>query len=49
MTTDKELDEKSEDLMRLFFSFCSYEEIKKYINEEDSLTESGEYLLAAIK
>ena len=47
--TDKELDEKSDDLMKLFFSFCSYEEIKKYINEEDSLTESGEYLLAAIK
>ena len=47
--TDKELDEKSVDLMRLFFTFCSYEEIKKYINEEDSLTESGEYLLATIK
>ena len=31
------------------FTFCSYEEIKKYINEEDSLTESGEYLLAVIK
>ena len=47
--TDKELELKSDDLMRLFFSFCSYEEIKKYINEEDSLTESGEYLLAVIK
>ena len=47
--TDKELEQKSDDLMRLFFSFCSYEEIKKYINEEDSLTESGEYLLAVIK
>ena len=47
--TDKELDEKSDDLMRLFFTFCSYEEIKKYINEEDSLTESGEYMLAVIK
>ena len=34
--TDKELEQKSDDLMRLFFSFCSYEEIKKYINEEDS-------------
>ena len=47
--TDKELDEKSDDLMRLFFTFCSYEEIKKYINEEDSLTESGEYMLAVIR
>ena len=47
--TDKQLDEKSDDLMRLFFTFCSYEEIKKYINEEDSLTESGEYMLAVIK
>ena len=46
---NKQLDEKSDDLMRLFFTFCSYEEIKKYINEEDSLTESGEYLLAVIK
>ena len=49
MMTDKALDEKSDDLMRLFFTFCSYEAIKKYINEEDSLTESGEYLLAVIK
>ena len=47
--TDKELEQNSDDLMRLFFSFCSYEEIKKYINEEDSLTESGEYLLAVIR
>jgi hypothetical protein len=38
--TDKELEQKSDDLMRLFFSFC---------DEEEGLTESGEYLLAAIK
>ena len=47
--TDKELDEKSDDLMRLFFSFCDDAELDKYIDEEGELTESGEYLLATIK
>ena len=47
--TDKELKEKSDDLMRLFFSFCDDAELDKYIDEEEGLTESGEYLLAAIK
>ena len=47
--TDKELDEKSDDLMKLFFSFCDDAELDKYIDEKEGLTESGEYLLAAIK
>ena len=46
---NKQLDEKSDDLMRLFFSFCDDAELDKYIDEEEGLTESGEYLLAAIK
>ena len=48
--TDKELEQKSVDLMNLFLSFCDDSEIEKYIvvkNERRS--ESGEYLLAAIK
>ena len=56
--TDKELDEKSDDLMRLFFSFCDDAELDKYIIVEhdqssnkchERFTESGEYLLATIK
>ena len=56
--TDKELEQKSDDLMRLFFSFCDDAELDKYIiveHDESSnecherFTESGEYLLAAIK
>ena len=47
--TDKELEQKSDDLMRLFFSFCDDAELDKYIDEEEGLTESGEYLLASIK
>ena len=47
--TDKELEQKSDDLMRLFFSFCDDTELDKYIDEEEGFTESGEYLLAAIK
>ena len=47
--TDKELEQKSDDLMRLFFSFCDDAELDKYIDEEEGLTESGDYLLAAIK
>ena len=48
--TDKELEQKSVDLMNLFLSFCDDSEIEKYIDvKEEGLTESGEYLLAAIK
>ena len=47
--TDKELEQKSVDLMNLFLSFCDDAELDKYIDEEEGLTESGEYLLAAIK
>jgi len=35
--TDKQLDEKSDDLMRLFFSFCDDAELDKYIDEEDTV------------
>ena len=54
--TDKELEQKSDDLMRLFFSFCDDAELDKYIiveHDESSnecherFTESN--LLAAIK
>ena len=47
--TDKELKEKAVDLMNLFLSFCDDSELDKYIDEEEGLTESGEYLLSAIK
>ena len=48
--TDKELKEKAVDLMNLFLSFCDDSEVEKYIDvKEEGLTESGEYLLAAIK
>ena len=33
--TDKELEQKSDDLMRLFFSFCDDAELDKYIDEEE--------------
>ena len=55
--TDKELEQKSVDLMNLFFSFLDDSEIEKFWEKEfevdpevtSELTESGEYLLAAIK
>ena len=48
--TDKDLDEKSVDLMNLFLSFCDDSEVEKYIDvKNDRRSESGEYLLAAIK
>ena len=48
--TDKELEQKSDDLMRLFFSFCDDSEVEKYIDvKNERRSESGEYLLAAIK
>ena len=47
---DKELEQKSVDLMNLFLSFCDDSEIEKYIDvENERRSESGEYLLAAIK
>ena len=48
--TDKELEQKSVDLMNLFLSFCDDAEVEKYIDvENERRSESGEYLLAAIK
>ena len=48
--TDKELEQKSVDLINLFLSFCDDSEIEKYIDvENERRSESGEYLLAAIK
>ena len=48
--TDKQLEQKSDDLMRLFFSFCDDSEVEKYIDvKNERRSESGEYLLAAIK
>ena len=35
--TDKELEQKSDDLMRLFFSFCDDAELDKYIDEEERI------------
>ena len=48
--TDKELEQKSVDLMNLFLSFCDDSEVEKYIDvENERRTASGEYLLAVIK
>ena len=48
--TDKELEQKSVDLMNLFLSFCDDSEVEKYIDvENERRSESGEYLLAVIK
>ena len=66
--TDKELEQKSVDLMNLFFSFLDDSEVEKFWEKDNEylmgfqllkfgidpevtseLTESGEYLLAAIK
>ena len=55
--TDKELEQKAIKLMNLFFSFLDDSEIEKFWEKEfeidpevtSELTESGEYLLAAIK
>ena len=48
--TDEQLEQKSDDLMRLFFSFCDDSEVEKYIDvKNERRSESGEYLLAAIK
>ena len=47
--TDRELEQKAHSLIDLFLSFCDDTELDKYIIDDDNLTESGEYLLAAIK
>ena len=48
--TDKELEQKSVDLMNLFLSFCDDSEVEKYIDvENERRSESGEYLLSVIK
>ena len=47
--TDKEIEQKANSLIDLFLSFCDDTELDKYIIDDDNLTESGEYLLAAIK
>ena len=48
--TDKQLEQKSVDLMNLFLSFCDDSEVEKYIDvKNERRSESGEYLLAAIK
>ena len=47
--TDKELEQKSVDLMNLFFEFMCDSDLEKYIDDNASLTESGNDLLASIK
>ena len=47
--TDKELEQKASDLMNVFFEFMCDSDLEKYIDDNASLTESGEYLLAVIK
>ena len=47
--TDEQLKQKASDLMNHLFSFFDFSEVKKYLNEDDTLTESGEYLLSFIK
>ena len=47
--TDKQLEQKANSLIDLFLTFCDDTELDKYIIDDDNLTESGEYLLAAIK
>ena len=47
--TDEQLEQKASDLMNVFFEFMCDSDLEKYIDDDASLTESGEYLLAAIK
>ena len=47
--TDKQLEQKASDLMNIFFEFMCDSDLEKYIDDDASLTESGEYLLAVIK
>ena len=47
--TDEQLKQKASDLMNVFFEFMFDSDLEKYIDDNASLTESGEYLLAVIK
>ena len=47
--TDEELKQKASDLMNVFFEFMCDSDLEKYIDDNASLTESGEYLLAVIR
>ena len=47
--TDEQLEQKASDLMNVFFEFMCDSDLEKYIDDNAGLTESGEYLLAAIK
>ena len=47
--TDEQLEQKASDLMNVFFEFMCDSDLEKYIDDDASLTKSGEYLLAAIK
>ena len=47
--TDEQLEQKASDLMNVFFEFMCDSDLEIYIDYNASLTESGEYLLAAIK
>ena len=47
--TDKQLEEKANSLIHLFFEFMCDSDLEKYIDDNASLTESGKYLLAVIK
>tara|TARA_R100001163_G_C4904754_1_gene91765 strand:- start:251 stop:472 length:222 start_codon:yes stop_codon:yes gene_type:complete len=47
--TDKQLEEKANSLIHLFFEFMCDSDLEKYIDDNASLTESGNDLLASIK
>ena len=47
--TDEQLKQKASDLMNVFFEFMCDSDLEKYVDDNASLTESGEYLLAVIK
>ena len=47
--TDEQLEQKASDLMNVVFEFMCDSDLEKYIDDNASLTESGEYLLAVIK
>ena len=47
--TDKQLEEKANSLIHLFFEFMCDSDLEKYIDDDANLTESGEYLLAVIR
>ena len=47
--TDEQLEQKASDLMNVLFEFIELEELEKFTDHDANLTESGEYLFAAIK